>query len=160
MKANSDCLSREDGQRYDLDDMGRFAALTVSEDVDDLTVALREGACGYALKSVEAETLFAAIRKAAAGEPVAADGMNAKFVASMWRPATLAEAGSCIRPDRVARSEQQGDRRTLFAGGEHGADSRCGTSCASSTSRVVLYAAGHDADRSDAATAPIFHETS
>ncbi|MFM0049769.1 response regulator [Caballeronia grimmiae] len=61
--------------------------LTVSEDVDELTVALREGACGYLLKNIEADTLAAAIRKAAAGQPVIADDMTVKLVASMRRPA-------------------------------------------------------------------------
>jgi len=61
--------------------------LTVSEDVDELTVALRDGACGYLLKNIEADTLAAAIRKAAAGQPVIADDMTVKLVASMRRPA-------------------------------------------------------------------------
>jgi two-component system, NarL family, nitrate/nitrite response regulator NarL len=60
--------------------------LTVSEDLDELTLALREGACGYLLKSIEADTLASAIRKAAAGHPVIADDMTAKLVASMRVP--------------------------------------------------------------------------
>ena len=60
--------------------------LTVSEDLDELSLALREGACGYLLKSIEAETLASAIRKAAAGHPVIADDMTAKLVMSMRTP--------------------------------------------------------------------------
>ncbi|WP_175945824.1 hypothetical protein [Caballeronia sp. BCC1704] len=50
---------------------------TVSKDVDELTVALREGACGYLPKNIEAEALCVALRKAA-GEPVIADDITAK----------------------------------------------------------------------------------
>jgi two-component system nitrate/nitrite response regulator NarL len=60
--------------------------LTVSEDLDELSTALRDGACGYLLKSIETETLASAIRKAAAGQPVIADDMTAKLVASMRAP--------------------------------------------------------------------------
>jgi two-component system, NarL family, nitrate/nitrite response regulator NarL len=60
--------------------------LTVSEDLEELTLALRDGACGYLLKSIEADTLASAIRKAAAGQPVIADDMTAKLVASLRAP--------------------------------------------------------------------------
>ncbi|SAL33615.1 response regulator protein [Caballeronia turbans] len=60
--------------------------LTVSEELDELALALRDGACGYLLKSIETETLASAIRKAAAGQPVIADDMTAKLVASMRAP--------------------------------------------------------------------------
>jgi two-component system nitrate/nitrite response regulator NarL len=60
--------------------------LTVSEELDELALALRDGACGYLLKSIETETLASAIRKAAAGHPVIADDMTAKLVASMRAP--------------------------------------------------------------------------
>ncbi|RQH02118.1 response regulator [Paraburkholderia dinghuensis] len=60
--------------------------LTVSEDGDDLTAAMRSGACGYLLKDIEAETLADAIRKAAAGQPVITEHMTAKLVERMRRP--------------------------------------------------------------------------
>ncbi|WP_250491288.1 response regulator transcription factor [Caballeronia sp. INML2] len=60
--------------------------LTVSEELDELALALRDGACGYLLKSIETETLASAIGKAAAGHPVIADDMTAKLVASMRAP--------------------------------------------------------------------------
>jgi two-component system, NarL family, nitrate/nitrite response regulator NarL len=61
--------------------------LTVSEDADDLTTAMRAGACGYLLKDIEAETLGDAIRKAASGQPVITDHMTAKLVQQMRRAA-------------------------------------------------------------------------
>lgn len=64
--------------------------LTVSEEVDELTAALRAGACGYLLKNIAAETLADAIRKAAAGQPVITEQMTAKLVEQMRKPTTLA----------------------------------------------------------------------
>ncbi|MDR5754115.1 MULTISPECIES: response regulator [unclassified Caballeronia] len=61
--------------------------LTVSEDVDELAKALGEGACGYLLKNIEAETLSSAIRRAAAGEAVVADDMTARLVEKLRSPA-------------------------------------------------------------------------
>jgi two-component system nitrate/nitrite response regulator NarL len=61
--------------------------LTVSEDVEELTVAMREGACGYLLKNIETDTLVGAIRKAAVGQAVIAEDMTSKLVAQMRRPA-------------------------------------------------------------------------
>lgn len=60
--------------------------LTVSEDADDLTAAMRAGACGYLLKDIEPEMLADAIRKAAAHQPVITEHMTAKLVEQMRRP--------------------------------------------------------------------------
>jgi two-component system, NarL family, nitrate/nitrite response regulator NarL len=74
--------------------------LTVSEDLDELTLALREGACGYLLKSIEADTLASAIRKAAGGHPVIADDMTAKLVASLRaaKPAAVPAPAAAADP--------------------------------------------------------------
>ncbi|MDR5740839.1 MULTISPECIES: response regulator [unclassified Caballeronia] len=79
--------------------------LTVSEDVDELTVALRDGACGYLLKNIEADTLAAAIRKAAAGQPVIADDMTVKLVASMRRPASTMQGDTAPVPTASAAAD-------------------------------------------------------
>jgi len=47
----------------------RILLLTVSEDEDDLAAALRNGASGYLLKTMEGEALSGAIRRAMQGEP-------------------------------------------------------------------------------------------
>ncbi len=57
--------------------------LTVSEDADDLGVALRAGACGYLIKNIEADYLVRAIHRAAAGETVVAEAMTGKLVAQL-----------------------------------------------------------------------------
>lgn len=54
--------------------------LTVSEDAEDLTTALRAGACGYLLKNIDADYLISAIHRAHAGEAVVAEAMTAKLV--------------------------------------------------------------------------------
>jgi two-component system nitrate/nitrite response regulator NarL len=60
--------------------------LTVSENIDELTRSLGEGACGYLLKNIEADTLSSAIRRALRGEAVVADDMTAKLVANLRAP--------------------------------------------------------------------------
>ncbi|MEO7937064.1 MAG: response regulator [Burkholderiaceae bacterium] len=58
----------------------RILMLTVSEDVEDLTTALRNGACGYLLKTMEGDALTHAIHRAMAGENVVAPEMTGKLV--------------------------------------------------------------------------------
>ena len=60
--------------------------LTVSEEADELTAAMREGARGFLLKSIDADALVAAIRKAASGQPVITGHMTAKLVEQMRKP--------------------------------------------------------------------------
>jgi two-component system, NarL family, nitrate/nitrite response regulator NarL len=56
--------------------------LTVSEDERDLSAALRGGACGYLLKTIEGDALSHAIRRAMRGESVVAQEMTGKLVAA------------------------------------------------------------------------------
>ena len=56
--------------------------LTVSEDEQDLATALRNGACGYLLKTMEGDALARAILRAMRGESVVADEMTGKLVAA------------------------------------------------------------------------------
>ena len=60
----------------------RVLMLTVSEDECDLSAALRGGACGYLLKTVEGDVLSAAIRRVMRGEHVVAEEMTGKLVAA------------------------------------------------------------------------------
>ncbi|QGZ53709.1 response regulator [Paraburkholderia acidiphila] len=66
--------------------------LTVSEEADELTAAMRAGARGFLLKSIDADALVAAIRKAASGQPVITEHMTAKLVEQMRKPAHSASA--------------------------------------------------------------------
>lgn len=57
--------------------------LTVSEDAEDLGVALQSGARGYLIKNIDADYLVRAIRRAAAGEAVIAEAMTTKLIAQL-----------------------------------------------------------------------------
>ena len=65
----------------------RVLLLTVSEDENDLAAALRGGAAGYLLKTMEGDDLTAAIQRAMQGDSVVAPEMMSKLVAA-YRGAT------------------------------------------------------------------------
>ncbi|OIN91622.1 MAG: DNA-binding response regulator [Comamonadaceae bacterium CG1_02_60_18] len=54
--------------------------LTVSEDANDLAAALRHGAAGYLLKTMEGEALTAAVHKAMQGDSIIAPEMMGKLI--------------------------------------------------------------------------------
>ena len=60
----------------------RVLMLTVSEDEQDLATALRNGAQGYLLKTIDGDLLAQAIHRAAAGEPVVSPELMGKLVAA------------------------------------------------------------------------------
>lgn len=60
----------------------RVVMLTVSEHAEDLAAALRAGAAGYLLKTIEGEALADAIRRAARGESVLSPEMMGKLVSA------------------------------------------------------------------------------
>ena len=72
----------------------RVLMLTVSEDEQDLAAALRAGACGYLLKTMDGDALAAAIRRAMRGESVIADEMSGKLLAAFRAPAAPAAPAS------------------------------------------------------------------
>ncbi len=61
----------------------RILMLTVSEDEQDLSAALRAGAAGYLLKTIEGDALASAIRRAMRGESVVAYEMTGKLVSAL-----------------------------------------------------------------------------
>ena len=74
----------------------RVVMLTVSEDGQDLATALRNGAQGYLLKTMDGELLFEAIRRAARGEKVVSPELLGKLVTAFQsqgapEPAAVAE---------------------------------------------------------------------
>ena len=75
----------------------RVLMLTVSEDERDLSAALRGGACGYLLKTVEGDALSAAIRRVMRGEKVVAEEMTGKLVAA-YRDASASASASAPAP--------------------------------------------------------------
>ena len=76
----------------------RVLMLTVSEDEQDLATALRNGACGYLLKTMEGEALARAIVRAMRGESVVADEMTGKLVAAFRDAAAPVQAAGPASP--------------------------------------------------------------
>lgn len=60
----------------------RIILLTVSEDEQDLQAALRGGAHGYLLKTIEGDLLAQAIHRAMRGEPVISQELTGKLVSA------------------------------------------------------------------------------
>ena len=81
----------------------RIVLLTVSEDERDLATALRAGADGYLLKTMDADALVAAILRVMAGEHVVAGEMTSKLVA-VARGAAAAPAGTAAAPVPAKRA--------------------------------------------------------
>ncbi len=75
----------------------RILMLTVSEDEADLAAALRGGAAGYLLKTIEGEALIDNIVRAVKGESVIAPEMTHKLVAA-YRGATAGAAMQAAPP--------------------------------------------------------------
>jgi two-component system nitrate/nitrite response regulator NarL len=76
----------------------RILMLTVSEDEQDLAVALRGGAAGYLLKTIDGDELTLAIQRAMQGESIIAPEMMSKLVAvyrgASARPAPIVPIAS------------------------------------------------------------------
>lgn len=82
MDLNMPGLSGLEAMQLIVEDLPGTAVLmlTVSEEAEDLTAALKSGARGYLLKNIDADYLNQSIKRAAAGVPVIADAMTAKLV--------------------------------------------------------------------------------
>ena len=84
--------------------MARVLMLTVSEDAQDLATALRHGAQGYLLKTIDGDLLVESIRRAARGEPVVSPELMNKLVAAFQAqgapaaPAFPPEADDAVVP--------------------------------------------------------------
>jgi two-component system nitrate/nitrite response regulator NarL len=78
----------------------RVLLLTVSEDEADLTAALRGGAQGYLLKTIEGQDLAKALRRVMRGESVVSAEMTHKLVnafkASLAAPGLLAMSAAAL----------------------------------------------------------------
>ncbi|MDP3822445.1 MAG: response regulator transcription factor [Burkholderiales bacterium] len=88
----------------------RVLMLTVSEDEQDLAAALRGGACGYLLKTIEGDALSVAIRRVMRGESVVAEEMTGKLVAA-YRGAAAPPSAPAAAPvsklDALSPREQE-----------------------------------------------------
>jgi Response regulator containing a CheY-like receiver domain and an HTH DNA-binding domain len=80
----------------------RIILLTVSEDEQDLQAALRGGAHGYLLKTIEGDLLAKSIHRAMRGEPVISSEMTGKLV-SAFQTSTTAAPAPAPAPDPLAQ---------------------------------------------------------
>ncbi|WP_433692193.1 response regulator [Herbaspirillum seropedicae] len=104
MDLNMPGLSGLEAMQLIVQDLPETAVLmlSVSEEADDLTTALHNGARGYLLKNIEADYLVQSIKRAAAGEPVISESMTAKLVMQL-----RAGAGSAAEPtDKLTARER------------------------------------------------------
>lgn len=76
----------------------RVLMLTVSEDEGDLAAALRAGAHGYLLKTVDSETLAQAIERAMHGESVVSPEMTGKLVSAFQQASARPAADETPTP--------------------------------------------------------------
>jgi two-component system, NarL family, nitrate/nitrite response regulator NarL len=85
----------------------RIVLLTVSEDEQDLQQALRGGAHGYLLKTIDGDVLAQSIHRVIRGEPVVSPELTGKLVAALQAtvapgtspaPSMPADAGPALSP--------------------------------------------------------------
>jgi two-component system, NarL family, nitrate/nitrite response regulator NarL len=80
----------------------RILILTVSEDERDLSAALRGGACGYLLKTMDSEMLASAILRAMSGESVISPEMTSKLVSAFQAgQGTVSPPPPTVEPDPI-----------------------------------------------------------
>jgi two-component system, NarL family, nitrate/nitrite response regulator NarL len=103
----------------------RIVMLTVSEDEADLAAALRAGACGYLLKTIEGDALVSAIERAMRGASVVAEEMTDKLVAAYRGAAASSEAAPVEVPPPASAIEQLSPReRDILRGIARGASNK------------------------------------
>lgn len=115
MDLNMAGLSGLEAMQLIVEDLPQTAVLmlTVSEEAEDLTTALKNGARGYLLKNIEADYLTQAIKRAAAGEPVIAESMTAKLVMQFRSGSNTATA-----PEREKLTPRERETMICLARGE------------------------------------------
>lgn len=91
----------------------RVLMLTVSEDEADLGAALRAGACGYLLKTVDHDVLAAAIERALRGESTVSPEMTGKLAAAFQ--ATMPGAPPAAAPADAVDTLSPREREILDA---------------------------------------------
>ena len=87
---------------HDAAPQARILMLTVSEDEADLAAALRGGAAGYLLKTIEGDALIAAIVRAEQGDSIVAPEMMNKLVAAYRGAPSAAAPTADVAPATTA----------------------------------------------------------
>jgi two-component system, NarL family, nitrate/nitrite response regulator NarL len=89
----------------------RVLMLTVSEDEQDLAAALKAGAAGYLLKTIEGDALTSAIRRVMQGDSVVAAEMTSKLVSAF----RLASSGAADAPEAATPMAPNGAQITSLS---------------------------------------------
>jgi two-component system nitrate/nitrite response regulator NarL len=90
----------------------RIVLLTVSEDEADLAGALRRGAHGYLLKTIDSDALLQAIERCLRGETVVSPELMPKLVAALQQGAGVPAAAAPAPADALAALSPR-ERETL-----------------------------------------------
>jgi two-component system nitrate/nitrite response regulator NarL len=99
--------------------------LTVSEDEQDLGTALRAGAAGYLLKTIEGDALAAAIARVMRGENVVAPEMTSKLVSAFQGgPPATAPATPVPSPAQALLGQLSPRERDILRGIARGASNK------------------------------------
>ncbi|MFM7002089.1 MAG: response regulator [Limnohabitans sp.] len=88
----------------------RILMLTVSEDEDDLSKALQNGADGYLLKTAESDQLCEALVKVHEGHSVISPAMLNKLVSGLRQPASAPTLPSGLAQSHAAHPLQELDK--------------------------------------------------
>lgn len=88
----------------------RILMLTVSEDEDDLSKALQNGADGYLLKTAESDQLCEALVKVHEGHSVISPAMLTKLVSGLRQPAGTGQSPNERTPAATAHPLQELDK--------------------------------------------------
>ena len=115
MDLNMPGLSGFEAMQLIVEDLRETAVLmlTVSEEAEDLTAALKSGARGYLLKNIDADYLNQSIKRAAAGVPVIADAMTAKLVMQFRSGNNVT-----VEPEREKLTPRERETMVCLARGE------------------------------------------
>jgi two-component system nitrate/nitrite response regulator NarL len=102
----------------------RVVMLTVSEDAQDMAAALRSGASGYLLKTMDGDELVDAMVRAARGEMVLAPEMTGKLVTAYLGAASQPLAQEALAPAASALETLSGRERDILRGIAQGASNK------------------------------------
>lgn len=105
----------------------RVLMLTVSEDEQDLAAALKAGAAGYLLKTIEGDELAAAIGRVMRGESVVAPEMTSKLVSAFQNGGTPASPPAAVpapSPAAVMLASLSPRERDILRGIARGASNK------------------------------------
>jgi len=105
----------------------RVLMLTVSEEEEDLARALRLGACGYLLKTLDSDLLIQAVLRVARGDSVVSEEMTGKLVSafqSLGRPAPASGSGAMHATDAEGAPEVSPREREILTHIARGASNK------------------------------------